>query len=53
MRILGDVTTATTATGALCMGGGEGVWEATPVFAGDWCNGTRRQIPGEVLSRKR
>lgn len=53
MRILGDVTTATTATGALCMGGAEGVWGATTVFAGDWFNGTRKQLPGEVLSRKR
>ena len=52
MRILGDVTTATTATGALCMGGAEGVWGATTVFAGDWFNGTRKQLPGEVLSRR-
>ena len=35
------------------MGGAEGVWGATTVFAGDWFNGTRKQLLGEVLSRKR
>ena len=53
MRLLDEVTTGTAATVVLCMGGAEGVWGATTVFAGDWFNGTRKQLPGEVLSRKR